>query len=125
MTMTFDEVLQKVKETWEPEAHNEDCNRAITEWIVRAEKFIETWPKFCRKCLGAGTISYIENLAPHGAGYWPCEMQDACEECEGKGLCPLCGEETVDDDGVRSCSHTGEGIDWVPECPCWMSEEWM
>ena len=123
--MNFDEALEKVKTTWEPEQHNEDCNRAITEWIVRAGQFIEAHPKFCRECLGAGYLEYQENLAPHGMGPWFCTVKDACEECEGKGLCPVCGEETVDDDGKRSCNHTGEGIDWAPECLCWMSEEYM
>ena len=120
--MNFDETLENVKKTWEPEQHNEDCNRAVTEWIVRAGQFIDAHPKFCRKCLGVGYISYIENLAPHGAGYWPCEMQEPCEECECKGICPICGEETVDEDGVRSCKCESPGIDWISECLCWMSE---
>lgn len=120
--MNFDEALEKVKETWEPDAHNKDCNRAVTEWIVRAGQFIEAHPKFCRKCLGVGYVEYQENLAPHGEGPWFCTTADPCEECEMKGLCPLCGEETVDEDGERSCGHAGEGIDWVPECLCWMSE---
>lgn len=121
--MNFDEVLEKVKETWEPDAHNKDCNRAITEWIVRAGQFIEAHPKFCRKCLGAGVHEYQENRAPHGSGhYWPETMREPCEECECKGICPICGEETVDEDGNRSCKCESFGIDLVPECLCWMSE---
>ena len=122
MTTKFERII-KSYEKFDPSTHNTDCARNIVEWLETAEKFKTEYPKFCQECLGWGHFEYEENQAPLGSGLrWMEQGAEPCEHCECKGLCPVCAEETVDDDGKRSCKCTDVGLDTAPECLCWMSD---
>ena len=78
------------------------CRQRVEQW----NKAVNEYPNACPKCCGTGFISFTENGAPHGAGYWPMEMQEACE-CIESDRCPRCGGELVwkdDDYEIGYCS---------------------
>jgi hypothetical protein len=65
-------------------------------------------PNECGLCDGTGIIHWQENMAPDGEGYWPMAFYDYCPDCLALGLCPLCGQKTINDDWhCIACSYRG------------------
>ena len=50
----------------------------------------DNWGLPCLTCNGTGVISFTENGAPYGAGYWPMDVSDICPDCLDSGFCPGC-----------------------------------
>jgi hypothetical protein len=68
----------------------------------------EPGPYECRTCFGTGVITYTENMAPDGEGYWPMTIHDYCPVCLQRGLCPICGQATINDDwNCTACDYRG------------------
>jgi hypothetical protein len=100
--------------------HTESCynNIVITE-KARAD-FRAKWPKSCLKCQATGWISWTENGAPFGEGYWPMPMTDICPDCIEKGICPRCGfTGSLNEEGTEccDCGWTSETTDPMPDEP--------
>ena len=94
--------------------------------------FEAKYPRYCRQCGATGAISFTENGAPHGAGYWPMPMVDVCPSCVENGRCPLCGEdlpeEQIDTGKQLSCPACGwiegkAGQPMPPDAPCYAEIE--
>lgn len=68
--------------------YHDTCLNAVTDYNRAAAQY----PNACDECLGAGEISYTENGAPHGEGFWPMEMIEPCE-CIENNKCPRCSAE--------------------------------
>jgi hypothetical protein len=65
-------------------------------------------PYECRTCFGTGIIAYTENMAPDGEGYWPMTIYVDCPACLQRGLCPKCGQQTINDDwNCTACDYRG------------------
>lgn len=82
-----------------------------TQACVVAQANYEIWsadhPKHCQKCHGHGS-----NGAPSdpSVGMYGAEP---CEECLGKGICPVCGTQHDEDWDSNNC--TGCGWSWEGE----------
>jgi len=112
--------------------HQAGCIERHARWLVEATAVLQEHPNLCPACLGEGAERWTENAAPHGCGYWPMEMADACSHCEGQGRCAVCGAEWSDEEckaawdcsleWKRPCGCPQEGalLDHPPECHCWI-----
>jgi len=93
--------------------------------VTKAQKdYTAKWPKFCRKCGGAGELFYSEDVAGDGGSRM--QMSDYCESCIGQGKCPRCAElqavEEWGNDEKDTCWNCGwmVGAEACPEldmCP--------
>lgn len=68
-------------------------SKILEQYQQELAAFEAKYPKYCRQCGATGVISYTENGAPHGEGFWPMPMTDVCPACVEDGRCPLCGED--------------------------------
>jgi hypothetical protein len=85
-------------------------------------------PKFCRHCGGHGGFYSSFDPSPAGVSLAPGSMTDydACSECVEKGICPVCGHTTLNDEGA-SCASCGWNYDEGDEnaaVPPMTVEEW-
>lgn len=87
-----------------PTCHNFDIALRQKEWDKK-------YPNGCHACGGSGVESWTENGAPHGAGYWPMDMQDVCSSCVARGCCPLCAYQHGEDWEGEECRRCGWTID--------------
>lgn len=114
--------------------HSAACTADWERYEQELAAFEARYPGYCRTCGGTGELRYIENGAPHGAGYWPMLMIELCEDCMGR--CPRCGYTPTDwteaqwdrfYDGMEPCPVCGfihgEQDQWTappePECDYW------
>lgn len=97
--------------------HTEQCLKEFAKYKIRYDAWIAEWPNYCRECNGAGEHHWIENGAPHGAGFWSMPMSEFCENCVGVGKCSHCGAPDMIDTetGDGPCSACGWNYD--DECP--------
>lgn len=113
--------------------HTVDC-------LVRRERrererrlYLASWRHtYCQKCGGAGIVTWVENGAPHGEGFWPMDMSEPCEACLGFGKCPRCGHEhgeesafVENDEPCERCGWTSRdgGLPEPSECYCWAAAD--
>lgn len=86
----------------------ETFDERMAQYAVELAAFAAQHPHYCRACGGTGVVRSTENGAPHGAGYWPMEMEEFCPACVEEGRCPLCGAEIPEE------SYTMPN---TPRCP--------
>lgn len=110
--------------------HTEDCNRRKAKYEADLAAFEQAHPNYCRVCGGRGGFAYNYDPSPAGVSLSPGYMTEVepCSECVERGVCPLCTQHTLDEDGEK-CSN----CEWkwddpnVPskpefECYCWEYE---
>lgn len=73
-----------------PNDHSPECNADRANVLRRFRSWVERNPYYCRLCHATGITNWIENLAPHGAGFWGMEMSESCR-CTENAVCPRCG----------------------------------
>jgi len=108
--------------------HTEECIRKYGAAEQRREDYRRRYPDYCKACGGSGVVSWTENGAPYGAGFWAMEMSDCCDHCSGQGKCPGCGQpvfseqdlENMDGSGKLYCEQCG----WVDDGEHSISTEW-
>jgi hypothetical protein len=109
------------------EWHTKRCLEDKESRAKALTKFEAEHPNYCKDCGGAGVLMHTENGAPHGCGYWPMPVYDACASCIETGHCPLCGhfheDEEWEGESCEACDWTWDSIgDVAPgpwECYCW------
>jgi hypothetical protein len=89
--------------------HSPECKTREKKTREVYAAYVAKWPHYCRRCNGYGGFTVIENGAPHGAGFWPMEVYDACS-CVQYGRCPRCGVEVWHED-----DYDGDFL-FCPEC---------
>lgn len=84
----------------------EACIKNVTAWNEAVEKY----PNVCENCGGAGFVTWEENGAPHGEGYWPMPVSDICG-CVDEGKCPRCASPLEEDEPKCSQCDWNEDMD--------------
>lgn len=99
------------------------CDETIEKAEKARREWAEKWPNHCKTCEGHGEFHFTENGAPHGAGYWPMDMSEPCDDCTGKGICPRCGAvDAIDEEGYGPCEKCGwkyDDLGMPPEPEIW------
>lgn len=89
--------------------HTDDCRAAAAKAAARAA-YTALHPRFCRTCNGTGSIHYAATRDDPGC-------DDPCSVCVEQGVCPVCGEQALDDDGniCFACGYDGEHVTAAPD----------
>lgn len=87
------------------------CEEAVKE-LEREEKRLARFPNSCPTCRGTGGHVSWFDPSPSGVslGYGLMMDFEPCADCVEKGICPLCGEESLDEDGGH-CLKCGWDIE--------------
>lgn len=111
--------------------HTEACNKRQAEYQERLAKYEQEHPHYCRNCQGMGGFLSQYDPSPPGVSLSPGYMTDfdPCDDCVNNGKCPVCGQQTVNEDGDH-CSECGwdcgenelYAAPQQPECDCWYYE---
>jgi hypothetical protein len=109
--------------------HTDKCKQQQRKEQWARDTFTELYPNHCPICNGWGVHSYIENLAPHGEGFWGCQMSEPCG-CTEQGLCGRCRMPGLDKDTLEGpCRFCGWNYDdgmpyeFSDYCDCGLNEE--
>jgi len=101
--------------------HTQACDEAFAKAHDLREEFEKKHPNFCRNCGGAGVFYESYDPSPAGVSLGSGSMIDVylCEECIEQNKCPLCGQETLSEDGTKcsSCEYEFEKSPTFPELP--------
>lgn len=89
--------------------------------------FWSTYPHACPTCRGWGMISGTYDPSPSGVGLSSGSITDSdpCSVCVEEGICPLCGEQALDEEGnsCLACSWICGVTEGAPQkydaCACW------
>lgn len=119
--------------------HTESCKKFKASYDANKAEYEAKWSHYCKTCGGWGYSSYNYDPSPHGVSLGSGTMTDTevCSTCVEQGICPRCGELSLDEEGNKClvCEWEynvpgNEGLDPEPECDCydrWMEEheaEW-
>ena len=116
--------------------HSDECMQNYGRSLQKREDYNKRYPDHCKACEGHGIVTWTENGAPMGAGFWPMEMRDCCDHCTGNGKCPGCMQpvfsekdlENMDGSGKVYCENCGwvdDGEHGMPEeYSCWGYCDW-
>ncbi len=111
--------------------HTQFCNDRQAKYKAAIAEYELAHPNYCRKCGGVGGFYTSYDPSPPGVSLSPGYMldYDPCSECVEQGKCPVCGQETLNDDGDK-CSSCGWNCEddqktaapVEPDCECWYYE---
>lgn len=108
--------------------HTVGCLEREKLALAAREEYTGKWPNFCKKCRGWGGFASTYDPSPAGVSLSPGFMYDfdVCPACVEEGICPRCGEQSLDEEGnvCSSCGWTSddEGLPPMHECFCWEAE---
>jgi hypothetical protein len=107
--------------------HTESCKKFRAAYDVKKAAYELQWSHYCKSCGGWGYSSYNFDPSPHGVSLGSGFMTETevCSTCVEQGICPRCGELSLDEEGNK-CLVCGweynvpgnEGLDPEPECEC-------
>lgn len=112
--------------------HTQACDEAFAKAHDLRKEFEEKHPNFCRICGGQGVFYESYDPSPAGVSLGSGSMTDVylCEECVEQNKCPLCGQETLNEDGTKcsSCEYEldkSPTLPVLPECYCWKGDQYF
>ena len=73
------------------------CINTTKEIIQDIKDFEKKYPKYCKKCGGQG-------FTTDPGTQWEPPYSEQCDYCTIKGICPLCGQESIDE-GCENCTN--------------------
>ncbi len=108
--------------------HTAECRAQAARALEAIRVWEEKYPGYCRTCGGAGTISWTENGAPHGAGFWAMPMTEGCDACLVQNRCPRCGfqmlpkDQDVPEPGGEIAGRFRDLPEPCPHCGWWSDD---